>query len=70
MNRFPPHLRSRLEVENVLRSRSVTGHGFKGGIDFWPWRFFVFLLINLVRRLAAHALARLGPLQNAFGRYP
>ncbi|TVP79600.1 MAG: NAD-dependent epimerase/dehydratase family protein [Puniceicoccaceae bacterium] len=46
-----PHLRSRLEVENVLRSRSVKVTVLRAGLIFGPGGSSFSLLINLVRRL-------------------
>jgi nucleoside-diphosphate-sugar epimerase len=46
-----PHLRSRLEVENVLRSRSVQVTVLRAGLIFGPGGSSFSLLINLVRRL-------------------
>lgn len=46
-----PHLRSRLEVENVLRSRSVRVTVLRAGLIFGPGGSSFSLLINLVRRL-------------------
>ncbi len=46
-----PHLRSRLEVEKVLRSRSVTVTVLRAGLIFGPGGSSFSLLVNLVRRL-------------------
>lgn len=46
-----PHLRSRLEVENVLRSRSVQITVLRAGLIFGPGGSSFSMLINLVRRL-------------------
>lgn len=46
-----PHLRSRLEVEGVLRSRSVQVTVLRAGLIFGPGGSSFSLLINLVRRL-------------------
>lgn len=46
-----PHLRSRLEVENVLRSRSVKVTVLRAGLIFGPGGSSFSMLINLVRRL-------------------
>jgi len=46
-----PHLRSRLEVENVLRSRTVKVTVLRAGLIFGPGGSSFSLLINLVRRL-------------------
>lgn len=46
-----PHLRSRLEVEGVLRSRSVKVTVLRAGLIFGPGGSSFSLLINLVRRL-------------------
>lgn len=46
-----PHLRSRLEVENVLRSRSVKVTVLRAGLIFGPGGSSFSLLVNLVRRL-------------------
>ena len=46
-----PHLRSRLEVEKVLRSRSVQVTVLRAGLIFGPGGSSFSLLINLVRRL-------------------
>lgn len=46
-----PHLRSRLEVENVLRSRSVQVTVLRAGLIFGPGGSSFSLLVNLVRRL-------------------
>ena len=46
-----PHLRSRLEVETVLRSRSVKVTVLRAGLIFGPGGSSFSLLINLVRRL-------------------
>jgi len=46
-----PHLRSRMEVENVLRSRSVTVTVLRAGLIFGPGGSSFSMLINLVRRL-------------------
>ena len=48
---FSPHLGSRLEVENVLRSRSVQITVLRAGLIFGPGGSSFSLLINLVRRL-------------------
>ncbi|MGB0743179.1 MAG: NAD(P)H-binding protein [Opitutales bacterium] len=46
-----PHLKSRLEVEGVLRSRSVKVTVLRAGLIFGPGGSSFSLLINLVRRL-------------------
>ena len=46
-----PHLRSRLEVEKVLRSRSVKVTVLRAGMIFGPGGSSFTLLVNLVRRL-------------------
>jgi uncharacterized protein YbjT (DUF2867 family) len=46
-----PHLRSRLEVESVLRSRSVKVTVLRAGLIFGPGGSSFSMLINLVRRL-------------------
>lgn len=46
-----PHLRSRQEVENVLRSRSVQVTVLRAGLIFGPGGSSFSMLINLVRRL-------------------
>ena len=46
-----PHLRSRLEVENVLRSRGIRVTVLRAGLIFGPGGSSFSLLINLVRRL-------------------
>lgn len=46
-----PHLRSRLEVEKVLRSRSVPVTVLRAGLIFGPGGSSFSMLINLVRRL-------------------
>lgn len=46
-----PHLRSRLEVEEVLRSRTVKVTVLRAGLIFGPGGSSFSLLINLVRRL-------------------
>ena len=46
-----PHLRSRLEVEGVLRSRSVKVTVLRAGLIFGPGGSSFSLLTNLVRRL-------------------
>jgi len=46
-----PHLRSRLEVEDVLRSRSIKVTVLRAGLIFGPGGSSFSLLINLVRRL-------------------
>lgn len=46
-----PHLRSRLEVENVLRSRGIKVTVLRAGLIFGPGGSSFSLLINLVRRL-------------------
>lgn len=46
-----PHLRSRLEVEGVLRSRSVKVTVLRAGLIFGPGGSSFSLLVNLVRRL-------------------
>lgn len=49
--KLSPHLRSRLEVEYVLRSRSVKVTVVRAGLIFGPGGSSFSLLINLVRRL-------------------
>ncbi|MGF1449222.1 MAG: NAD(P)H-binding protein [Opitutales bacterium] len=51
-----PHLASRLEVESVLRSRSVEVTVLRTGIIFGPGGSSMRMLINLVRRLPAMVL--------------
>ncbi len=51
-----PHLASRLEVESVLRSRSVEVTVLRTGIIFGPGGSSMKMLINLVRRLPAMVL--------------
>lgn len=46
-----PHLRSRLEVEAVLRSRSVQVTVLRAGLIFGPGGSSFSMLVNLVRRL-------------------
>jgi hypothetical protein len=46
-----PHLRSRLEVEAVLRSRSVKVTVLRAGLIFGPGGSSFSMLVNLVRRL-------------------
>jgi len=46
-----PHLRSRMEVETVLRSRSVPVTVLRAGLIFGPGGSSFRMLINLVRRL-------------------
>ena len=46
-----PHLRSRLEVETVLRSRSVKVSVLRAGLIFGPGGSSFSMLVNLVRRL-------------------
>ncbi|MFP4261005.1 MAG: NAD(P)H-binding protein [Opitutales bacterium] len=46
-----PHLRSRLEVEKVLRSRSIKVTVLRAGLIFGPGGSSFSLLVNLVRRL-------------------
>jgi nucleoside-diphosphate-sugar epimerase len=46
-----PHLRSRLEVERVLRSRSLKVTVLRAGLIFGPGGSSFSLLVNLVRRL-------------------
>ncbi|MGZ0656974.1 NmrA family NAD(P)-binding protein [Coraliomargarita sp. W4R53] len=46
-----PHLRSRLEVEEVLRSRSLPVTVLRAGLIFGPGGSSFSMLINLVRRL-------------------
>lgn len=50
-NEVSPHLRSRLEVEKVLRSRSVKVTVLRAGLIFGPGGSSFSMLINLVRRL-------------------
>ncbi|HKK19677.1 MAG TPA: NAD(P)H-binding protein [Opitutales bacterium] len=49
--RLSPHLRSRLEVEQVMRSRSLRVTVLRAGLIFGPGGSSFSLLINLVRRL-------------------
>lgn len=49
--RLSPHLQSRLEVEKVMRSRSITVTVLRAGLIFGPGGSSFSLLINLVRRL-------------------
>ncbi|MFO8026520.1 MAG: NAD(P)H-binding protein [Opitutales bacterium] len=46
-----PHLQSRLEVEQVMRTRSLTVTVLRAGLIFGPGGSSFSLLINLVRRL-------------------
>ena len=46
-----PHLQSRLEVEQVMRSRGVTVTVLRAGLIFGPGGSSFSLLVNLVRRL-------------------
>lgn len=46
-----PHLRSRLEVEAVLRSRSIPVTVLRAGLIFGPGGSSFSMLVNLVRRL-------------------
>ncbi len=46
-----PHLRSRLEVESVLRGRSVRVTVLRAGLIFGPGGSSFSMLVNLVRRL-------------------
>lgn len=50
-DRWSSHLKSRLEVESVLRSRSVKVTVLRAGIIFGPGGSSFSILINLVRRL-------------------
>lgn len=54
--RLSSHLESRLEVEGVLRSRSVKVTVMRAGIIFGPGGSSFSLLINLVRRLPVMVL--------------
>lgn len=49
--KLSPHLRSRLEVESVLRSRSVAVTVLRAGLIFGPGGSSFSMLVNLVRRL-------------------
>lgn len=49
--KLSPHLRSRREVEAVLRSRSVTVTVLRAGLIFGPGGSSFSMLVNLVRRL-------------------
>ena len=51
-----PHLRSRREVEDVLRSRSVPVTVLRAGLIFGPGGSSFSMLINLVRRLPVMVL--------------
>ena len=51
-----PHLRSRREVEAVLRSRSVTVTILRAGLIFGPGGSSFSMLVNLVRRLPVMVL--------------
>ncbi|MEM0966533.1 MAG: NAD(P)H-binding protein [Verrucomicrobiota bacterium] len=53
-----PHLRSRLEVERVLRSRSVPVVALRAGLIFGPGGSSFTMLIKLVRRLPVMILPR------------
>lgn len=53
-----PHLRSRLEVETVLRSRSVPVTVLRAGLIFGPGGSSFSMLVNLVRRLPVMILPR------------
>lgn len=48
---FSPHLKSRYEVESVLKSRSVKVTVLRAGIIFGPGGSSFSILVNLVRRL-------------------
>lgn len=48
---FSPHLKSRYEVESVLKSRSVKVTILRAGIIFGPGGSSFSILVNLVRRL-------------------
>lgn len=50
-SRLSPHLASRLEVESVLRSRSVPVTVIRAGLIFGPGGSSMQMLINLVNRL-------------------
>lgn len=56
VKRLSSHLESRLEVEGVLRSRSVKVTVLRAGIIFGPGGSSFSLLINLVRRLPVMVL--------------
>ena len=56
--RLSPHLRSRLEVEHVLRSRSVSVAALRAGLVFGPGGSSFTMLIRLVRRLPVMVLPR------------
>jgi len=51
-----PHLRSRLEVESVLKSRSVQVTVLRAGLIFGPGGSSFSMLVNLVRRLPVMVL--------------
>ena len=53
-----PHLRSRMEVENVLRSRSVPVTALRAGLIFGPGGSSFTMLVRLVRRLPVMVLPR------------
>ncbi|MEM8867220.1 MAG: NAD(P)H-binding protein [Verrucomicrobiota bacterium] len=53
-----PHLRSRCEVEAVLRSRSVQATVLRAGLIFGPGGSSFSMLVNLVRRLPVMLLPR------------
>lgn len=53
-----PHLRSRLEVEKVLRSRSVPVVALRAGLIFGPGGSSFTMLIRLVQRLPVMILPR------------
>ena len=48
---FSPHLKSRMEVEKVMRSRGVTVTVLRAGLIFGPGGSSFSLLVNLCRRL-------------------
>ncbi len=53
-----PHLRSRLEVEKVLRSRSIPVTALRAGLIFGPGGSSFTMLIRLVKRLPIMVLPR------------
>lgn len=57
-SRASPHLRSRFEVESVLRSRSVKVTVLRAGLIFGPGGSSFSMLINLVRRLPLMVLPK------------
>ena len=64
-----PHLRSRLEVENVLRSRSIKVTVLRAGLIFGPGGVLVFITDQLGSPTACHVTAGLGALKDSINRY-